>query len=330
VRDLEVRFFSKRGVVEAVNGVSFSLAPGERMAIVGESGSGKSVMTMAFMRLVAHPGRITGGQVLLDGQDLLTLNDRDLRNVRGGKVAMVFQDPMTSLNPVLRIEDQMVAPMVRHLKISKREAHARAIELLAQVGIPAPELRITAFPHELSGGMRQRVLIAIALSCKPDLLLADEPTTALDVTIQAQIVALLKQLAEQMGTAVIFVTHDLGLVARFAQKVAVMYAGRIVERGPVHDIFSDPQHPYTRGLLESIPTVSGVKPERLSQIPGSPPDMRNLGKGCPFASRCPDVLNRCRRDRPPLLRRGPAHLAACWVDAPTDGFRKGHVDAVSA
>lgn len=319
VRDLETRFFTNTGTVHAVNGVSFDLERGERMAIVGESGSGKSVMAMSLMRLVAHPGRVVNGEVMLNGRDVLELGSKDLQQLRGGEMAMVFQDPMTSLNPVMRIEDQIVPPMMRHLKITRAEAVERALEMLRLVGIPDEASRLRAYPHELSGGMRQRVLIAIALSCKPDLILADEPTTALDVTIQAQIVALLKKLAEDTGAAVLFVTHDLGLVARFAQKVAVMYAGRFVEYGPIREVFASPQHPYTRGLLRSIPSMTGGRGERLAQIEGAPPDMKALGDGCPFMSRCPDATSRCA-ERPPLTLRGPNHSAACWV---TDGTEEG-------
>ncbi|MGE0572693.1 MAG: ABC transporter ATP-binding protein [Dehalococcoidia bacterium] len=314
VRDLETRFFTRRrGVVHAVNGVTFNLRKGERLAVVGESGSGKSVMTMSLMRLIGHPGRIVGGQVSLDGTDVLGLGEKALNDLRGRRIAMVFQDPMTSLNAVLRVGDQVMAPMIRHLRLSRVEARTRAIELLAQVGIPAPELRVDAYPHELSGGMRQRVLIAMALSCKPEVILADEPTTALDVTIQAQIITLLRKLAEETGVAVILVTHDLGLVARFAQTVAVMYAGRIVEMGPVREIYRNPQHPYTQGLLSSIPTTVGPRVDRLSQIPGSPPDMSQIPPGCAFAPRCPMVARPCTQEAPPLLRRGPSHTAACWV-----------------
>jgi peptide/nickel transport system ATP-binding protein len=316
VKDLETRFFTRnRGVVNAVNGVTFNLRRGERMAIVGESGSGKSVMTMSLMRLVGHPGRIVNGSVQLDGEELLDLKEKALNKVRGRRIAMVFQDPMTSLNAVLRIGDQLMAPMIRHLGMNKAQARARAIGLLAQVGIPAPELRVDAYPHELSGGMRQRALIALALSCEPEVILADEPTTALDVTIQAQIITLLKKLAEETGVSIILVTHDLGLVARFAQTVAVMYAGRIVEMGPVMEIYRNPQHPYTRGLLESIPTTVGPKVERLSQIPGAPPDMSHIPDGCAFAPRCPVVARNCTLAIPPLLRRAPSHTAACWVTA---------------
>lgn len=315
VEDLQISFFARRGQVKAVGGVSFTLERGERMAVVGESGSGKSVMTMGLMKLVAHPGRIVNGSVRLKGRDILPFSDRELNKVRGREVSMVFQDPMTSLNPVMRVEDQMIPPMMRHLGLSRSEAQARAIELLAQVGIPGPELRVKAYPHELSGGMRQRVLIALALSCKPDLVLADEPTTALDVTIQAQIIALMKDLAAQTGTSVIFVTHDLGLVARFAQKVAVMYAGRIVEFGTTQQIYKSPRHPYTRGLLKSIPSTVGERVDRLLQIPGSPPDLNDLGPGCPFAARCTEVLNHCWQERPELTVREPGHTAACHVGA---------------
>jgi peptide/nickel transport system ATP-binding protein len=314
VKDLETRFFTrKRGVVRAVNGVTFNLHRGERLAIVGESGSGKSVMTMSLLRLVAHPGRVVNGSVTLGDDDILSLSERAMNRVRGRRIAMVFQDPMTSLNGVLRVGDQLMAPMTRHLGLSKAQARDRAIELLRQVGIPAPELRIDAYAHELSGGMRQRVLIALALSCEPEVILADEPTTALDVTIQAQIITLLKKLAEETGVAVVLVTHDLGLVARFAQTVAVMYAGRIVEMGPVREIYGNPQHPYTRGLLESIPTTVGPKVERLAQIPGAPPDMSRLPDGCAFAQRCPVASRKCTEEAPPLLWRGPSHKAACWV-----------------
>ena len=317
VSSLETRFFTKSGTVNAVNGVSFDLAPGERMAIVGESGSGKSVTAMSLLRLVAHPGRIVNGSITLKGRDVLEMAQQDLNRLRGRDVAMVFQDPMTSLNPVLRVADQMVAPMKRHLGISSTEAMVRAVELLAQVGIPDPRAWLQNYPHELSGGMRQRVLIAMALSCRPDLIIADEPTTALDVTIQAQIVALLRRLAEETGTAVLFVTHDLGLVARFAQKVAVMYGGRFIEYGPVQSIFADPQHPYTQGLLQSIPPLTGPRQERLVQIGGAPPDMKALGEGCAFGPRCPMAESRCGQERPSLSQRGGGHTAACWVTEPS-------------
>jgi peptide/nickel transport system ATP-binding protein len=288
---------------------------------VGESGSGKSVMAMSLLRLVGHPGRIVGGSVVLGRHKMLELSQDELNRVRGKDVAMVFQDPMSSLNPVMRISDQMIPPMMRHLGLNMGDAFKRALELLRLVGIPDEASRINSYPHELSGGMRQRVLIALALSCKPELLIADEPTTALDVTIQAQIVALMRRLAEDTGTAVLFVTHDLGLVARFAQKVAVMYGGRFVEYGPVRDIFTNPQHPYTRGLLKSIPPLTGARRERLAQIEGAPPDMKALGDGCPFAPRCPEAVSRCVLERPPLTERGRFHTAACWVSEPVVTLR---------
>ncbi len=313
VSDLETRFFTKSGVVNAVNGISFDLAPGERMAIVGESGSGKSVMAMSLLRLVTHPGRIVGGTVMLSGRDVLAMSVPELNDTRGKDIAMIFQDPLTALNPVLRVGDQLTAPLRRHLGLTAGEARDRAVELLEQVGIPDPKARLQSYPHELSGGMRQRVMIAMALSCKPSLIIADEPTTALDVTIQAQVINLLKRLAEETGAAVLLVTHDLGLVARFAQKVAVMYGGRFVEYGAVRDIYRDPQHPYTRGLLRSLPPLTGPKLARLMQIDGSPPDMKALGEGCPFEPRCADATSRCVVERPPLTPRAAGHVAACWV-----------------
>jgi len=313
VHDLAVEFHTRRGVFKAVDGVSFDLAEGERLAIVGESGSGKSVMSMSLMQLVAYPGRIVRGTAKLDGVDLLTLKGKQLRDTRGSRVTMVFQDPMTSLNPVMRISDQITAPLRRHLHLGPGAAKERAIELLRLTGIPDAERNVEAYPHELSGGMRQRVLIAMAVACQPRLLIADEPTTALDVTIQAQIVALLKTLSQEFGTSVIFVTHDLGLVARFAHRVAVMYAGRIVEIGPVQQIFENPQHPYTRGLLHSLPAIAGERPERLEQIDGQPPSLAALPDGCAFAPRCGAVLPKCTSERPELVYRGDGHRAACWA-----------------
>ncbi len=313
VEDLAVEFHTRRGVFKAVDGVSFELQPGERLAIVGESGSGKSVMSMSLMQLVAHPGRIVRGSATLDNVDLLKLKGKQLRETRGSRVTMVFQDPMTALNPVIRISDQIIAPIRRHLHLSKSAARERAIELLRLTGIPDPERNIEAYPHELSGGMRQRVLIAMAVACRPRLLIADEPTTALDVTIQAQIVALLKSLSVEFGTSVIFVTHDLGLVARFAHRVAVMYAGRIVEIGPVQEIFENPQHPYTRGLLRSLPAIAGERPERLEQIEGQPPSLAALPDGCAFAPRCDLAIGQCSSERPPFSHRADGHRAACWV-----------------
>jgi peptide/nickel transport system ATP-binding protein len=312
VRDLTVEFATKRGVVQAVNEVSFDLFDGERLAIVGESGSGKSVMSASLLQLVSYPGRIVKGSAMFEGEDLLGMKGRHLRDMRGSAVTMVFQDPMTALNPVLRIADQIIPPMRRHLGLSRAEARQQAIEVLRRTGIPDPARNIDAYPHELSGGMRQRALIAMAIVCKPRLLIADEPTTALDVTIQAQIVALLKEIAEEEGSAVIFVTHDMGLVARFAHRVAVMYAGRIVEIAPVNEIFENPQHPYTQALLDSIPAIGGDKPSRLRQIEGNPPNLIGLSPGCAFAPRCLAANSRCAA-RPELEPRGEGHLAACWV-----------------
>ena len=313
VEDLRTHFFTRRGIVRAVDGVSFTLNPGERLAIVGESGSGKSVMTMSLLGLITPPGRTVGGTVRFDDRNLLTLSERQMNTVRGKEIAMIFQDPMASLNPVLSLEQQICDPIRRHLGLGRTEARARAVDLLQQVGIPGAAERLSSYPHQLSGGMRQRILIAMALACGPRLLLADEPTTALDVTIQAQIVALLKDLSERLHMATIFVTHDLGLVARFAHKVAVMYAGRFVEFGTTEDIFAQPRHPYTQGLLGSIPAITGTRPDRLTQIPGSPPDMLALPTGCPFEPRCSYALAQCATAIPPLRHDGDVDVA-CWVD----------------
>jgi peptide/nickel transport system ATP-binding protein len=315
VRDLGVHFFTPRGTVHAVNGVSFDLQPGERMAIVGESGSGKSVTAMSLMRLIGHPGRMVSGSVRFKGRDLAAMSPKELNAVRGKEISMVFQDPMTSLNPVLRVDDLMLEPINRHLGLKGQEARDYAAGLLAQVGIPDPSARMRSYPHELSGGMRQRVLIAMALSCKPDLLIADEPTTALDVTIQAQIVALLRNLSENMGVAVLFVTHDLGLVARFADRIAVMYAGRIQEYGPVRSIFRKPLHPYTKGLLRSTPAIAGDRVRRLAQIDGAPPDMKVLPVSCAFAPRCPSAMDICTTLAPAMETVEPEHGVACWRHA---------------
>ena len=319
VRDLSVEFATRRGAVQAVSSVSFDVYPGERLAIVGESGSGKSVMSMSLMQLVTHPGRITAGSAMFDGRDLLALKGKELRAVRGGDLTMVFQDPMTALNPVIRVADQIIPPLRQHLGLAPGAARERAIQVLRQTGIPDPERNIDAYPHELSGGMRQRVLIAMALACEPKLLIADEPTTALDVTVQAQIVSLLKEISQRRNMSVIFVTHDLGLVARFADRVAVMYAGRFVEAGPVREIFSSPQHPYTQGLLASIPAIDGSRTDRLWQIEGTPPDLAKLTPACSYAARCPAANSLCHHVRPLLEHRGAGHEAACWITPPKPG-----------
>lgn len=327
VRDLHTHFYTDSGTVSAVNGVSFDLQRGERLAIVGESGSGKSAMSMSLIQLIAYPGKLVSGSVKLDGRELVGLKETELNKLRGGSIGTVFQDPMASLDPVMRIEDQMVAPIRMHLKLTAKDARQHAIDLLDRVGIPDAEKRISAFPFELSGGMRQRVMIAMALSCNPKLILADEPTTALDVTIQAQIVELLKELSETTGTTMMFITHDLGLVARFAQKVAVMYAGKIVEFGTVNEIFASPKHPYTQSLLMTIPSVSGQKHRRLLQIQGFPPDMKQPIVGCSYKERCPAASEKCHKVAPELTSRGGFQSAACWID---NGLMTEGTDRIAA
>jgi peptide/nickel transport system ATP-binding protein len=314
VRDLHTQFFTETGVVKAVNGVSFTLGRGERMAIVGESGSGKSAMAMSLISLLAHPGRLVSGEVWLDGQDLAAMGEKDLNGIRGSRIGTIFQDPMSSLDPVMKVADQMVPPIARHLKLGAKDARDVAIGWLDKVGIPDAARRIDAFPFEMSGGMRQRVMIAMALSCNPRLVIADEPTTALDVTIQAQIVELLRKLTAETGTAMLFITHDLGLVSRFAQKVAVMYAGRIVEIGPTATVFRRPKHPYTQSLLRTIPRAGETeRRERLLQIPGFPPDMKHPPQGCAFRERCPGAHDLCAVETPRQTVRGADHNAACFL-----------------
>jgi oligopeptide transport system ATP-binding protein len=301
VRDLVVRFRTHEGTVHAVNGVSFDLEEGETLGLVGESGCGKSVTNLAIIRLLPKPaGRIEGGQVLFDGQNLTGLREGELREIRGREIAMIFQDPMTSLNPVLTIEEQMVETIRAHRAISTDQARQRAVELLEMVGIPHPETRLRNYPHQFSGGMRQRVMIAMALALEPKLLIADEPTTALDVTIQAQVLELLRALTADTGTALILITHDLGVVAGMTQRVNVMYAGYIVETASTAEVFANPHHPYTVGLLHSIPRLDEEQPEELVPIEGSPPDQRRAPVGCPFAPRCAWRLEICWRDMPPL------------------------------
>jgi oligopeptide transport system ATP-binding protein len=313
VRDLVTRFHTDQGVVHAVNGISYSLNAGEALAIVGESGSGKTVAALSIMGLVPQPpGRVERGEVILGGRDLVKLSQAQFRKVRGREIAMVFQDPMTSLNPVLTIGYQLTEALRHHLAMSKAEARTRATEMLALVGIPDPLKRMADHPHQLSGGQRQRVMIAMALSCGPSVLIADEPTTALDVTIQAQIVELVKELQHKLGMAIIWITHDLALVAGLAHRVAVMYAGFIVEEAPVRDLYSAPRHPYAVGLLRSLPRVDTPARGRLASIEGQPPDMMQIPEGCPFAPRCPHVVEKCREERPSLMDVGPGHRSACW------------------
>ncbi|MED5373434.1 MAG: ABC transporter ATP-binding protein [Myxococcota bacterium] len=309
VQDLQTHFHTEHGVVKAVDGVSFELEPGQILGLVGESGSGKSVTNLSILRLVpTPPGRYAGGRILFEDRDILQMSDREIRSLRGNRIARIFQDPMTSLNPTLRIGRQITEVLRLHLKLDKAAARKRAIELLEQVGIPGPAQRIDQYPHELSGGMRQRVVIAMALACEPALLLADEPTTALDVTIQAQILELIQTLARERGTAVVMVTHDLGVVAGVADKVAVMYGGRIVERGPVESLYAQPQHPYTRGLLASVPRLDtrGV----LTPIEGMPPNLADMGPECAFLPRCP--LREVRCQVYPDWQGTPTRGAACW------------------
>jgi oligopeptide transport system ATP-binding protein len=315
VKGLRTEFRTADGIVHAVNGVSYSLAEGETLGIVGESGCGKSVSAMSIMRLIPQPpGRIVGGEVLFEGRDLLKLDEGAMRQVRGRKIAMVFQDPMTSLNPVLTINRQISEALTLHLGLSPGQARARTIELLALVGIPDPKRRVDDYPHQFSGGMRQRVMIAMALSCSPRLLIADEPTTALDVTIQAQIVELVKRLQEEFHLAIIWITHDLGVVARLVDKVVVMYAGKVIEEASVDEVFDNPRHPYTRGLLGSVPRLDEARQATLEPIEGMPPDLTQVFASCPFEPRCQHAIARCTVEDPPLLNvNGGAHRSACWV-----------------
>ena len=322
VEGLSTVFDTQDGAVHAVNDVSFSLKPGELLGVVGESGSGKSVTMMSLMRLVpSPPSRITAGRVMFGGRDLLTLDRNGLRAVRGPGVGFVFQDPMTSLNPVFTVGFQLTEPLRAHMGLDKKAARKRAAELLALVGIPAPEKRLDDYPHQFSGGMRQRVMIAIALACEPKVLIADEPTTALDVTIQAQILELVKDLRARLGMAVVWITHDLGVVAGIADRVMVMYGGQVVERAPVADLYANPSHPYTRALMETLPSVEGARRETLRTIPGQPPILSGPLRSCPFAPRCPEAFARCLQANPPLraVAGGAGHVAACWLaegDAP--------------
>jgi oligopeptide/dipeptide ABC transporter ATP-binding protein len=312
VRDLRTSFKTRGGLVKAVDGVSFAVRRGETLGIVGESGSGKSVMALSLIRLVPPPGVITGGQVLLRGVDILALSEREMEDVRGSGIALILQDPMTSLNPVLTIGDQVVETLRAHSRTGRRAFVAEAIELLRRVKIPAPEERMRAYPHQLSGGMRQRVAGAIAVACDPAVLIADEPTTALDATTQLRYLELLRELQATSGLGIIFITHDFGIVASVCDRVAVMYAGHIVESGDVPSIFAQPAHPYTRALLAAVPDLDSDI-ERLETIPGQPPALDALPPGCPFADRCPLVMDRCRVDYPPTVTVGEGHIAVCWA-----------------
>jgi peptide/nickel transport system ATP-binding protein len=313
VNGLTVQFPTRRGLLTAVDSISFSIAPGEVLGVVGESGAGKSITGLAVIRLLEPPGRIAAGEVRLEGRRIDTLPHEEMRRIRGRKIGVIFQDPLTSLNPLYTIGQQLEETILTHLKLSPRAARERALALLKEVGIPAPEARYDNYPHHFSGGMRQRVVIALALAAEPRLLIADEPTTALDVSIQAQIIALLKRLAAERGAAVMLITHDMGVIAETAQRVAVMYAGRIVEIGPVGDVIHAPRHPYTVGLMGSIPRI-GSRKSRLMQIDGAMPRLNSIPPGCAFNPRCPRRFERCTRERPELAPAG-ASRAACWLHA---------------
>jgi len=313
VKDLTTRFDTEDGVVHAVNGVSYTLDKGETLGVVGESGCGKSVHALSMMRLIPMPpGRIEKGEIFLWGKDLLKLSENEMRYVRGAQIAMVFQDPMTSLNPVKTVGYQIIEALKLHQGMDESQARERAAELLAMVGIPEAAQRVDDYPHQFSGGMRQRAMIAMALSCNPDVLIADEPTTALDVTIQAQIIELVKRLQDQLGMAVIWITHDLGVVAGLAKRVNVMYAGSLIETGPVKLIYGNPRHPYTVGLLGSLPRLDEKPGAKLYSIEGEPPDLVDLQPGCPFYVRCTYAVDRCQHDTPILEPIEPGHLVACW------------------
>jgi oligopeptide/dipeptide ABC transporter ATP-binding protein len=316
VRNLNTTFLTAAGVVRAVDGVSWDVEEGETVALVGESGCGKSVSALSIMRLVAPPaGRIESGEILFKGRDLLRLTEEEMRGVRGREIAMIFQEPMTSLNPVLTIGRQLTEGLEIHMRKTPAEARVRAAELLALVGIPDPERRLAQYPHHFSGGMRQRMMIAMALACAPSLILADEPTTALDVTIQAQILELMRGLSRQLGVAMLIITHNLGVVARYADRVNVMYAGRIIERATAAELYANPRHPYTLGLLRSVPRLDEPRRARLAPIEGQPPDLTRLPRGCAFAPRCAYRVERCV-EPPPLEPAGAAgHLSACWESA---------------
>jgi peptide/nickel transport system ATP-binding protein len=323
VKGLQTVFFTNSGLFRAVDDVSFQVRRGETLAIVGESGCGKSVTALSIMRLVpSPPGKIVGGSIMLEGTDLLGLDEDQMREVRGNRISMIFQEPMTSLNPVMRIGDQITEAVRLHRTMTTKQARDQAVEMLRLVRIPEPERRAREYPHQLSGGMRQRAMIAMALACRPALLIADEPTTALDVTIQAQILALVLELQQELGMGLILITHDLGVVAQTAQRVIVMYAGKKVEEADVDTLFANPRHPYTRGLMASIPAVpslGGNADVRLVEIPGMVPSLTNLPKGCAFAPRCELAVARCREEYPPLESFGADHLAACWRAAELSG-----------
>ncbi|MFQ5692655.1 MAG: ABC transporter ATP-binding protein [Nitrospinota bacterium] len=319
INGLKTHFFTADGVAKAVDGVDLALDEGETLCVVGESGCGKTVTALSILRLIPDPpGRIVAGEIRFRGRNLLSLPEREIRDVRGNEISMIFQEPMTSLNPVFTVGYQIVEAITLHQGLGKREAWDRAVEMLDKVGIPDAAQRAREYPHQLSGGMRQRAMIAMALSCNPKILIADEPTTALDVTIQAQILDLMVRLQEDFGTAIILITHDLGVVAEMARRVAVMYAGVIVEEGTAEQIFSDPRHPYTQGLLQSVPRIDASREDRLTEIPGVVPDLYRVPPGCKFEPRCPHAADRCRQQEPALFQVSPGHTARCWLEDPHD------------
>lgn len=316
LKDVQTSFYTHIGEVKAVRGVSFALGKGEALGIVGESGSGKSITMMSVMRLLAENGETKQGEIIFEDKNLLELSEKEMQKIRGNEIGMIFQDPMTSLNPVLTVGDQLIEPIMKHKKVSKEEARKKAIEMLTLVGIPGPEERIKQYPHEFSGGMRQRVMIAMALACDPKLLIADEPTTALDVTIQAQILELMKELKEKLNTSIILITHDLGVVADVCSRINVMYGGIIIETGSTRDIFYNSKHPYTWGLLRSVPNPKTLTKEKLKPIDGQPPDLLKPPVGCPFAERCEHSMKVCMEKLPPFFKLGDEHMSRCWLNHP--------------
>lgn len=314
VKDLRTSFFTHLGEVKAIRGISFDVEKGESIGIVGESGSGKSVTSLSIMKLLLYPGKIVGGEILFNNEDLVEKSNKEMMSIRGNEIAMIFQDPMTSLNPVYTIGNQISEAIIKHQRLSRSEAREKTLEMLKLVNIPDPEKRIKNYPHEFSGGMRQRAMIAIALSCQPQLLIADEPTTALDVTIQAQILKLIKDLNKKLNTSTMLITHDLGVVADVCSRVIVMYGGLIMEKGAIRDIYYEPMHPYTMGLLKSIPKVASEEKQRLIPIPGTPPDLLNPPTGCPFYARCDYAMRICNQEQPPYFKsENGKHEAMCWL-----------------
>ena len=313
IQDLRVSFFTPGGEVQAVRGVSWFLNEGEALGIVGESGSGKSVSVYAIMRLLQHPGRVTGGSIRFNGTDILSLSEDDMRKIRGNDIAMIFQDPMTSLNPVYTVGNQICEPLKLHRNMKGKRARERAVELLGMVGIPKPARRLKQYPFEFSGGMRQRAMISMALACEPKLLIADEPTTALDVTIQAQILEIMKELKSSRSMSIVLITHDLGIVSDICDKIIIMYGGEIMEYGPIEALYSSPSHPYTKGLINSLPKIDEEVGTQLTPIEGSPVDLMHPPAGCPFAPRCDKCMKVCLTEKPPYFEMEPDHYSACWL-----------------